>query len=249
MSKKPITFVNFCVDIGRDKINPSSTLHRSFELYKVGMEENINTTLPLVVYTSVNNLNLPKHRNADNLIIRNFNTSSIENEFPNFSKFKESYPKTHKDELSTLLFYYTPLVVLKLKKVVDVVEENPFDSEMFFWMDCHFARGILKTDFLYNTKSYFDMSENLKNKIGDKFLLFNHNLRPFGFFWGGTKATIMKVYEKYFDIFFENLPTTLLQEELIFKKMYESNPDLFHYVDITEAAQAYKAAVSKYITE
>lgn len=249
MNKKPITFVNFCVDIGREKIDQTSTIHRSFALYKTGMDDNINTNLPLVVYTSVDDVNIPEHRNDDNLIIRNFNTDSIENEFPDFSKYKEYYPKTHKDELSTLMFYYAPLVVLKLKKIVDVINENPFNSEMFFWMDCHFTRGILKSDFLYDNEAYLEMSENLKEKIGDKFLLFNHTTRPFGFFWGGTKTAIMNVYEKYFDIFFETLPTTILHEELIFKKIHETNPELFHYVDITEFGQNYKIAVSEYITE
>jgi hypothetical protein len=249
MNKKPITFVNFCVDIGRDKIDPSNTIYRSFELYKTGMDENIKTNLPLIVHTSVNDVNIPTHRNDNNLIIRNFNTDSIENEFPNFSKYKEYYPKTHKDELSTKMFYYAPLVVLKLKKIVDAINENPFDSDMFFWMDCHFTRGILKTDFLYKDESYLDMCRNLREKIGDKFLLFNHTSRPFGFFWGGTKTAITNVYKKYFDIFFETLPTTILHEELIFKKIHESNPELFHYVDITDHGQNYKIAVSEYITK
>lgn len=249
MNTKPVTFVNFCVDIGRENIDPSNTIHRSFELYKAGMNDNLKTNLPIVVYTSVDEIVLPEHRNNENLIIRKFNTESIENEFPNFSVYKDTYPKTHKDELSTLMFYYAPLVVLKLKKIVDVMNENPFESDMFFWMDCHFTRGILKTEFMYEQDAYLDMYKNLQDKIGDKFLLFNHTSRPFGFFWGGTKTAIMNVYEKYFDIFFETLPTTILHEELIFKRIYETNPELFHFVDITDHGQNYKIAVSKYITE
>lgn len=249
MNTKPITFVNFCVDIGREKVDPSNAIHRSFELYRTGMNDNIKTILPMVVYTSVDDVTLPEHRNEKNLIIKKFNTDSIENEFPNFLLYKEFYPKTHKDELSTLMFYYAPLVVLKLKKIVDVINENQFESEMFFWMDCHFTRGILKTEFLYEQKSYLDVYENLRDKIGDKFLLFNHGHRPFGFFWGGTKNAIMNVYQKYFEIFFESLPTTILHEELIFKKIYETNPELFHFVDITEHGQNYKIAVSEYITK
>ena len=48
MTNTPVTFVNFCVDIGRDKIDPNNTIHRSFDLYKAGMYENISTKVPLV---------------------------------------------------------------------------------------------------------------------------------------------------------------------------------------------------------
>jgi hypothetical protein len=87
MNKKPITFVNFCVDIGRDKIDPTNSIHRSFDLYRIGLEENINTNVPLVVYTSVNDINIPEHRNDDNFLIKDFTTETIESEFPDFENF------------------------------------------------------------------------------------------------------------------------------------------------------------------
>lgn len=249
MKQKPITFVNFCVDIGRDKINPSNSIHRSFDLYRIGMEENINTNVPLIVYTSVDDITTPIHRNENNLLIKKFTTDTIESEFPNFEDYKNIYPTTNKDEIATLLYYYVPLVVLKMKKIVDTIEENPFNSEMFFWMDCHFTRGILDQSFLTEENSYLNMYENLKNKIGDKFLLFNSSSRPFGFFWGGTKEAITKVYNEYFKIFFDKMDTFLYTEELIFKEIYSKNPDLFHFVDITDASGLYKIAVSEYITK
>ena len=249
MNQKPITFVNFCVDIGRENIDPSNSIHRSFHLYKTGMEENINTNVPLVVYTSVDDVIIPNHRNENNLLIKNFTTESIDSEFPNFEKFKSTYPITRKDEIASLLFYYVPLVVLKMKKIVDIIHENPFDSEMFFLMDCHFTRGILDQSFLTDEETYLKMFENLKTKIGDKFLLFNHSNRPYGFFWGGTKESILKVYEAYFKIFFDNMENFLYTEEVIFKEIYSRNPELFHFVDITDASGLYKIAVSKYITE
>jgi len=249
ITEKPMTFVSFCVDIGRGQLPQTSTIKRDFNLYKSGLMDNLRTQLPMVIYSSIKDIELPKHRNDDNLQYNYFDVDTLEKEFPDFSKYSEYYPKTHKDELSTLMFYYAPLVVLKLKKIVDVIEENPFNSDMFFWADCYFTRGILSTDFLYDNNSYQNMCKNVYEKIGDKFLLFNHTTRPFGFFWGGTKKAIMNVYEKYFDIFFETLPTTILHEELIFKKIYELNPELFHYMDITDYGQNYKIAVSEFITK
>ena len=249
MNKKPITFVNFCVDIGRDKIDPTNSIHRSFDLYRIGMEENINTNVPLVVYTSVNDINIPEHRNDDNILIKEFTTETIESEFPDFENFKKTYPTTSKDEIATLLFYYVPLVVLKMKKIVDTIHENPFQSDMFFWMDCHFTRGILDQSFLTDEQSYLNMYENLKDKIGDKFLLFNHTNRPYGFFWGGTKEAILKVYEEYFKVFFDNMNSFLYTEEVIFRDIYSRKPELFNFVDITEASGLYKVAVSDYITK
>jgi hypothetical protein len=247
MNKKPITFVNFCVDIGRDKIDPTNSIHRNFDLYRIGMEENINTNVPLIVYTSVNDINIPKHRNDDNLLIRNFTTQDIENEFPNFEQFKNTYPVTRKDEIATLLYYYVPLVVLKMKKIVDTINENPFQSDMFFWMDCHFTRGILNMSFLEQEESYVNMYNNVKNKNGDKFLLFNNAARPYGFFWGGSKTAIKNVYENYFKLYFESLPTKMLTEELLFKQINETNPEFFNFIDITNCSSNYKIAVSDYL--
>ena len=96
-------------------------------------------------------------------------------------------------------------------------------------------------------EDYLKMCDNVSKKLGDKFLLFNHTNRPFGFFWGGNKTAIMNVYERYFEIFFEFLPTTILTEELIFKKIYEENPDIFIFNDITNVGQNYKMAVTEYL--
>lgn len=249
ITDKFITFVSFCVDIDRGKINPENSIRRDFELYRTGMYENLDTNVPLVMYTSENNVNIPKNRNENNLIIQYFDKKNIEEEFPNFKEYSEIYPKTHKDEIATELFYYAPLVVLKMKKIIDVIDENPFNSDMFFWMDCHFTRGIIENSFLLDNNSFVSMYETVKSKIGDKFLLFNYTNRPFGFFWGGTSESIKKIYKEYFNIFFESLPKTILTEELIFKKIHEINPDLFHFVDITGMGMNYKEAFSKYITK
>jgi hypothetical protein len=148
MTNTPVTFVNFCVDIGRDKIDPNNTIHRSFELYKAGMYENIATKVPLVTYTSIESPTIPEHRNESNFRLRHFGLTEIENEFPNFELYRQTYPTTKRDEIESQLFYYNPLVVLKMKKIIDVIEENPFNSDYFFWMDCHFTRGILNMSFL-----------------------------------------------------------------------------------------------------
>ena len=90
-----------------------------------------------------------------------------------------------------------------MKKIIDVIEENPFNSDYFFWMDCHFTRGILNMSFLEQEEDYLKMYNNVKNKNGDKFLLFNNAARPYGFFWGGSKTAIKNVYEKYFKLYFQ----------------------------------------------
>ena len=235
MKTKPVTFVSFCVDIDRGLLpvsNTTHTIHRSFELYKSGMYENVDTHVPLVLYSSVDDLIVPSHRNDSNFRHYSLNKELIEKEFPNFELYKESYPTTQKDEIASSLFYYTPLVVLKMKKMMEVIEDNPFDSDMFFWMDCFFLRGILEPEFLYQEEMYLKMYDNVKNKLGDKFVLLNFGSRPFGFFWGGNKESLKKVYEHYFEIFFEYLPTKLLTEELIFKIINERYPDLMHVIQL-----------------
>jgi hypothetical protein len=247
ITNTPVTFVNFCVDIGRDKIDPVNTIHRSFELYKAGMYENMATNAPLVTYTSIESPVVPPHRNDSNFRLHHFGINEIENEFPNFELYKQSYPTTKRDEIESALFYYNPLVVLKMKKMMDVIEENPFNSDYFFWIDCHFTRGILDMSFLEKEESYLRMYNNVKNKIEDKFLLFNHSTRPYGFFWGGSKTAIKNVYENYFNLYFESLPNKMLTEELLFKQIYETNPEFFNFMDITNRSGDYKLAVSDYL--
>ena len=149
MNNSPVTFVNFCVDIGRGDLPDKSQIKRDFALYEVGMMENIDTKVPLVVYSSVKDIKIPEHRNESNLQINFFDTNTLEQEFPDFELYRKTYPITHKDEIASSLFYYAPLVVCKMKKMMDVINENPFNSEYFFWMDCHFTRGIFETNFLH----------------------------------------------------------------------------------------------------
>jgi hypothetical protein len=246
MKTKPVTFVSFCVDIDRGLLPVSNTIHRSFELYKSGMYENVGTNVPLVLYSSVDDLRVPSHRNDSNFRHYFLDKESIEKEFPNFELYKESYPTTHRDEIASSLFYYTPLVVLKMKKMMEVIEDNPFESDMFFWMDCFFLRGILEPEFLYQEEEYLKMYDNVKNKLDDKFVLLNFGPRPFGFFWGGNKKALQNVYEKYFSIFFESLPTKLLTEELIFKIISEKYPDLMHVIQV-ESPSNYKLTCQDFL--
>lgn len=237
MTNSPVTFVSFCVDIDRGKIPIENTIRRDFSLYLSGMMGNLNTNVPLVLYSSVKDLPSLNHRNKDNFRSYYFDKTSIENEFPNFELYKKHYPTSHKDEIAHAMFYYTPLVVLKMKKMMDVAIENPFNSEYFFWMDCFFTRGILETKFLHEEEHYLKMCENVKNKLGDKFVLLNWGPRPFGFFWGGNKESLKRIYEKYFEIFFEFLPTKLMAEELIFKVIMERNPELMHVIDVEDGTK------------
>jgi hypothetical protein len=246
MKSTPVTFVSFCVDIDRGLLPESNGIHRSFELYKSGMYENVGTHVPLVLYSSVKDLNVPSHRNDANFRHYFFNKESIENDFPNFELYREAYPTTHRDEIASSLFYYTPLVVLKIKKMMEVIKDNPFNSDMFFWMDCFFLRGILQPEFLYQEEEYLKMYDNVKGKLGDKFVLLNFGPRPFGFFWGGSKKALENVYEKYFSIFFESLPTKLLTEELIFKIISEEYPDLMHVIQV-EHSSNYKLTCQDFL--
>lgn len=247
MKNKKITFVNFCVDIGRGDLPPNNTVFRSFDSYSVGMYENLDSYVPIVIYTSENSVKLPNHRNDTNTVINHYTVENIKNDLPNYPLYEYFYEKSKKDEIASFLYYYVPLVVLKIKKMIEVIEQNPFNSEMFFWMDSHFARGIEDQKFLYDEEYYLKVFENLNDKVKDKFLLFSNSNRPFGFFWGGTKTAIYEVYKNYFDIFFNNLEDRLLTEELIFKIIYENNPELFKFLDITHQGAKYKIAVSEYL--
>jgi len=263
MNNPQVTFVNLCVDIDRGKINPPSLIRRDFELYQQGFYENLNTSLPFVFYTSIKNPNIPPHRDDSNVRIKYFDKNSIENEFPDFELYKHYYDTSHKDEISSCLFYYAPLVVLKLKKMIDVINENPFNTDYFIWMDCYFERGLDSNVFKDEILAK-DFCNKIVNKVQDKFLLlkgaggmtnsikdssFKEIFRPFGFFWGGHKDILFKVYEKYFEIFFEFLPRGIITEETIFYIMYNRYPELFNIVDVAPYRHLYKQGLIDYLND
>lgn len=236
---KKSTFVSFCVNVGRGDVPETTPGYRHYSLYMQGLTENLDTVLPLVVYSDFMP-ELPKHRNETNLKSYNFDIKSIEEEFPNFNEYVKYYNTTKKDELGTFYYYYVPLVVLKFKKIIDVINENPFNSDYFFWIDSHFTRGILNLDFLYNADKFDEINDELIETVGNKFILFYSSTRPFGFFWGGKKDVLLKIYENYFKIFFEFLPKKLLTEELIFDIMKDRYPDLFNVISLVDYGTLYK---------
>jgi hypothetical protein len=244
---KKITFVSFCVDIDRGSETVPEDIRRDINLYTQGMNENISSVLPLVVYTSETNINIGKHRNKENFRIYDFNKDSIINDFPNFDLYKNTYDTISKDKIESSLYLYNPLVVLKIKKIIDVIEENPFNSDYFFWIDSYFQRGINDIGFFNNEQIHNECCDNIKNIINDKFLIFNSHDRPFGFFWGGSKIAIQNVYLNYFSTYFESFPNKLLTEELIFKKLIEKSPDIFDIQNIIHYGGRYKQAVVDYL--
>jgi len=249
MKNNLITFVTFCVDIGRGDLPLENSIHRNFELYKAGMYENINRKVPMVLFSSVEHLKVPDHRNLTNFRHIPLTKSLIENDFPNFELYREFYPVTKKDEIENSLFYYTPLVVLKMKKMIEISKLNPFDSEIFLWIDCFFTRGMLNLDFMNEENTYQMMCENVKQKLNNnKFVLLNWGSRPFGFFWGGTTQALQDMYEHYFEIFFEYLPTKLMTEELIFKEINERYPDLINMIQV-ENPNDYKLTCRNFMTK
>lgn len=248
MDKTPVTFVSFCVDIGRGDLPETNSIWRLFEMYKAGMVENVQTNIPLVLYSSVQELGNFPHRNQDNFRHFYYDINSIREDFPDFDLYEKNYPTSNKDAIATSLYYYVPLVVLKMKKMIEVAESNPFNSEYFFWMDCFFTRGLTNLDFLYDNSSYLAMYDNVKNKLGDKFVLLTNGSRPFGFFWGGNKKALKAIYDYYFDIFFEFLSHQLLTEELIFKLISNRNPELMEIVFVKDSG-FYKLDCQKFLTE
>lgn len=244
---KDITFVSFCVDIGRGSESVDIRVRRDVALYRQGMDDNINSVLPMVIYTSEEVGPIPAHRNESNLLIRKFTTENLEQEFPNFELFRNAYEYTFKDFIESNIFYYNPLVVMKMKKIVDIINENPFGSEYFFWVDSYFNRGMENTSgFLYDEEIHKQKCKNIMEKTKDKMVLFSAYDRPYGFFWGGHRDAIKKVHDLYFDVYFDSLDKKLLTEELVFKQIYSTNPELFDFVEITHYQQRYKTAVSEY---
>ena len=228
-----ITFVSFCVDIGRGDLPEKDTTHRAFANYVQMTHENLLTDLPLVVFCSDSTTPIPSHRNSDNCIVRTFTQNSIKSQFKLIERYLDGLNKGFEaDEAARKVPLYGPLVLLKYNKIVEIVKENPFDSKYFYWIDASFTRGMNPYILKNRSGSTSIFVEALLKKSSEKFLLpypTGHG-RPFGFFWGSSGSTLLDLLPRYEEQTLLMLEEKLPIEELVFMELEKNNPALFDCV-------------------
>lgn len=246
-----VTYVTCCVDIDRHAVD-NPLFNRSFEMYKRGYEMNVRTKLPLVAFSSVTNVNTPAWRDSSNFLPIHFTKETLKEKLIYGDLFEEKYndPKVYRDGIIDLLKWYGPLVSMKMYMMKEAIKTNPFNTKYFVWIDCQVTAGMLdnfEDDYICNR-----FSNGIENMLNDnKFMLFtlsgpqltrvwrfdaskfiignNYDITDciYGFFWGTSKETFVKLYKKYYDLYRRFLQNnTIPTEELIFNILAKNYPEL-----------------------
>jgi hypothetical protein len=252
----PITYISCCVDIGRGNI--IEPFKRHFSSYETGYRINLDTHLPLVSYNSVPDFFIPSHRDNNNFINKHLDKKILMDILIENKLFNSVYDRedTYKNGIVGLIKEYSPLVLMKMFMMQEVIENNPFNSEYFVWIDCQFNSGIeldLKVE-----KNCNLFTNQLTRLIKDKFLIFkyesssiescwkmnvskflSHNNRTqlntnmYGCFWGASKNILLKLFTSYWDIYKKLLEDNVIPtEELILNILSMEHKDYFNSFNI-----------------
>ena len=254
-----ITFVTGAWDIGRDKLDNTSSNHdwkRSFETYISRLRELLNTGLPIIVFGDYNIESIVNdYKNCSFILYSNETLQNFEY-FDRIDKIRTS-PEWYaqptaewlKSSPQASLPLYIPIQLNKLLCIKKTIEINPFHSDRFYWIDA----GITKTHY---PQLIIDMIPNLYKY--NKFIFLSHLYRDNteihgflregmhkhcnvafvdrimkGFFWGGVIDQIDEILELYHTVISTTLEDKYLGcEETYFTIMKYQRPELFDIVYI-----------------
>ena len=254
-----ISFVTGCWDIGRDKLDNTNSNYdwkRSFETYTNRLEQLLNTGLPIIVFGDSKLKEIvDKYPNTHFIHFSQdkFYKTPYYERINNIRTSKEWYDQPTaqwlKSSPQATLSLYLPIVINKIFCITEAIQQNPFQSNRFFWIDA----GITKT---HEPKIIKEMVPKLLNY--DKFIFLSHLYRdnteihgflregvhkhcnvPFverimkGFFFGGKVDKFDEILDLYHNIIDKTLNEKYLGcEETYFTIMTYQKPELFDKVII-----------------
>ena len=265
-----VTYVSACVDIGREFIH--STLQRSFEGYIRTTGANLETRLPLYLFTNAG-FDIPSHRNSSNTVIEHFDRATLMQRAYRKNLYKEAYARADavKSGPCSELDAYAPLVVGKLQMIKRVMQLNPFNTEYFAWIDTPFTYGLDGS--LDSEERCADFSRRVAALAGseNKWLHLAHqsprldlfwssrinkwmpqgvcpSMQTFGFFWVVSRQTFAHPYRymmsQYRDLLNDGVIAT---EELLCDIARANHPEWFTSLELE--LPGYKQHLSKILRE
>jgi len=216
-----VTLVTCLIDIGREKVDG-----RKFDDYIKWFLTTIQIKAPMVIYVE------PSLRHIVEQVRAGLPTKIIEQNVTNFPLAwsvgfveqilnSEEWKKfaRHSHELTNRLPTYAPMIHSKMAYMWSVIDENPFKTDMFFWIDGGLSRfwtqwahdprmsepHIETITSLRNSKKIFlqvgGHKEHLLNRAlagqhftRDELIGANENILMGGF-WGGYRDTVKEACE------------------------------------------------------
>jgi hypothetical protein len=158
-------------------------------------------------------------------------------------KSKISYP----NRVECKLPEYNIIQYSKFHYLQMAIEENPFQSSSFFWMDAGCSRFFMDVNLssVYPSKSIFEYLENNPNKfivqkrddlfhypIDDEFIWKADNLL-YGTMFGGRKDIVLRIADLVENVFCKKMleKQNVNNEQLALAIVWKEHPDYFKLVD------------------
>jgi hypothetical protein len=259
-----VTIVSAFFDINRDTKGDGRRLQEYMEWIKQTLQLNCN----LYIITESRFINFMKAvRPAEYLNKTVFKADTLENamyykylprmrEIINSPEYKSRI--MHPDRVECKLPEYNVIQYSKFGWLLDAIQENPFQSDVFFWMDIGISRFFenmnlaleypnpKKLERLISSGGDGEMESDMENdrfmiqkrhdlesfNIDDEFIWRSDNLLKGGMF-GGSISSIYKLSKSVEQVFQEQLlgKECVNNEQVALSLIYNKHPDWFNLVD------------------
>jgi hypothetical protein len=242
------TIVTAFYDINRSEKGDG----RKIDDYKLWIAKTLQLNCKLVVFTEDKFVSFIESCRPKNypLIIKNTKLKDAYY-FKYLEKMKdiinsETYKTKikHPNRVECILPEYNVIQYSKISWLKDIIQENPFKTSSFFWMDIGISRFFDKIDL---NKPY--PGNNIINKsngkfiiqkrfdletydITDEFIWDSANLLK-GSMFGGNKDTVEKISELLEDVFCNMMlaNNNVNNEQLALALVWKKHKDLFYIID------------------
>ncbi len=213
------TFVTALFEIQRERYDK-----RTYNTYQEWFRRTLMIPVPMVIYTEEKNRGIVEsirkelptraiYTTLDKVPL--YYTVPLVKNIIEHTEFK--YRIKHPNGLENKCYEYIPIINSKFKWLSDAIEENPFNTEMFFWIDAGLSRFI-RFDIASNTFNYpliASLNDKVYFQIGKKkeltdilnnpstinsYVGTNTNFIMAGFF-GGNRELLLKICKEAYDLY------------------------------------------------
>ena len=250
-----VTIVTAFFDINRDTQGDGRKINEYLEWIKTTLQLNCN----LFIITENKFVNFIKENRPINYINK---TYILEDKLENASYYKyidtikdilndENYKKKieYPNRVECKLAEYNIIQYSKFGWLEDAIRINPFNSDLFFWMDIGISRFFYNINIInpYPSNNKIENIYNSENKdkfiiqkrkdletfnIDDNYIWKADNLLKGGMF-GGSKDIIFKISKLLNETFQKDMleKKNVNNEQLCLALIWKKNPELFYLVD------------------
>lgn len=251
------TFVTALYDIGREKLEKKFNNHRSFSDYLTWFKTLLNQPFNLVIFVP-KSLKEFVTSNRD----KKYKTQIVEVEFEQlpyyvmkntFGSLMKSFENKDHGKIETILPEYNVVTFSKFPFVEKVINEDPFNSKYFFWVDAgHFRFDVNITEIdpyklkVCDDKVVVSLIETHPKGLGplnsDKIKEYLSSI-PNDIntsFWGGNKEQTLKVSKKYQDMVQRVVGLKAINnDQQILSLVIAEAPELFNLINVKNKHHGY----------